>query len=272
MLRMDPHTATINIRRNTLKQISDGFISSPEVPMVGFKGVRWALRLYRSPNDIKIRPVLWISPNRVDRFWVCVRFLINSIEFRLDHYNETEEYCICDHLRDGLAADLGRPTPTPKPPAAFNYDISLLVDGSVVRTSRHLLSLLSPVFKTMLQQDSMKPENARLEIKGYTVQTVRAVIDFINNYEIYSSNSNTMIKFAAVYDIKAILDHFIPAMSEHDLCDISKFAWELGNNELKKRCAEFYRNNLAVTLNPEFVNLPHDVRDGLMRLAAGIDR
>uniref|UniRef100_A0A7E4WBS3 BTB domain-containing protein n=1 Tax=Panagrellus redivivus TaxID=6233 RepID=A0A7E4WBS3_PANRE len=280
---------TVTIKRNALKQITSGFISSPVKPIPRYANINWALRLYRLADNNCFRPVLWISPNRDQLFLIsCYLYLTDGDNgTHCGHRNEVEEYPLLDPISINDIGNDGRITlkawfqaeglcasAKAKAPSILGYDVGIRVGNNYVAVSRHLLSMVSPVFQAMFRPDSEETKFGRFEINDFCAKTVQAAVDFINGrrMEFAADEAVDILKFADKYEMKAVSVHFervvSNGISESSFFDSVKYAWKSEKPELKKRCVDFYRKNLILTLKPEFIRLHWTVCSDIIRMAS----
>jgi hypothetical protein len=92
-------------------------------------------------------------------------------------------------------------------------DIELEVEGQRISCHRAILATRSPVFKAMIKPHTKEALESRVEVKGFSVETVKAMITFMYTDHVEAESCSVeLLNAAEMYDMKGL-----KAVCERDL-------------------------------------------------------
>uniref|UniRef100_A0AC34FQT6 BTB domain-containing protein n=1 Tax=Panagrolaimus sp. ES5 TaxID=591445 RepID=A0AC34FQT6_9BILA len=134
--------------------------------------------------------------------------------------------------------------------------------GEEVYGLRCFLAHSSPVFQAVF--DSKEELPVRIEVGPFERETMQQAICFSQG-DLITVNGNTMdlFKFAKTYSMGILMDccfsSLAQTISNKNICEYIKFAYEENNADLKKRCLEFLKAN-KLSVDPIAIKqLPQEI-------------
>uniref|UniRef100_A0A7E4V7S8 BTB domain-containing protein n=1 Tax=Panagrellus redivivus TaxID=6233 RepID=A0A7E4V7S8_PANRE len=152
-------------------------------------------------------------------------------------------------------------------------DAEIVVASDVVKAHKWILSILSPVFQKHFSQNNAGSKNGIYRETLFKMETVQSVVDYCYGRDIGEKSITDiidMLRYADQFGIKTVTkklnDYPHEQLNMETFSLIALFAWDLQKEDLKTECITLFKENiLALTLTPEFVGLPTEVRDGILR-------
>lgn len=124
-------------------------------------------------------------------------------------------------------------------------------DGETITFDKHLLCLISDVFRTMLENpNTLESQGNIVILKGVTSATIKTFKDILKNSVIKEDNlSVEMLLFADMYNVQPLVklcqEHLRTRISRENFMDIVKAADVTNDKELLKAAAKFATSNVG---------------------------
>uniref|UniRef100_A0A7E4UT02 BTB domain-containing protein n=1 Tax=Panagrellus redivivus TaxID=6233 RepID=A0A7E4UT02_PANRE len=141
-------------------------------------------------------------------------------------------------------------------------DFTLEVGSKKLKVHRHFLSLISPVFNTMLSSD--KSESRKMKIPHLEYYKVKAAIDFCYGRPLHINSIDTyfgILRFTNKYEINtatAEVERFLMSnLSIDSISTLLQYTYDFKKESLLSDCTEFFKDNEAdIKKTEKFVKLP----------------
>uniref|UniRef100_A0A7E4ZXQ6 BTB domain-containing protein n=1 Tax=Panagrellus redivivus TaxID=6233 RepID=A0A7E4ZXQ6_PANRE len=146
-------------------------------------------------------------------------------------------------------------------------DFTIVVDKKVIMVHRNFISLISPVFRAMLEHDTIESRTNRVNISECSFKVVKDVIDFCYGRRLKADTIDEIMQdlvFADMYCMSGVLKCLskllIKQLNKENFISIVEHAWTYSSDTLKKACCKFFKSNhVALALTQEFCELDSEI-------------
>uniref|UniRef100_A0A7E4VP90 BTB domain-containing protein n=1 Tax=Panagrellus redivivus TaxID=6233 RepID=A0A7E4VP90_PANRE len=245
------------------------------------------LHVYPEPRDVKM--VYWIegtevrvenqqlaySKSGISVTKVCTIEQITNSNIIVD--NELKVMCEMTFTKPHVAVvPLAKKVETAVPMHAlvkFNEpDFTVVVDDKEIMVHRNFISLISPVFRAMLEHDTIESKSNHVAILGFSFEVVKDVLDLCYGHRLKANTIDEIMQdlvFADMYCMSGVLESLsellIAQLNTENFISIVKHAWTYSSDTLKKACCKFFKSDhVALALTQEFCGLDSEISLALL--------